>query len=148
MMPILTPYPFDETLLPLVQDFECGSDPWAIEVSEWIKRDDVKDCAVQQVRRNRCRVWLYYGGDDALIGYGSLGSTRWVLQPEDKTQIRTAVHIIPFLGVQTAFQGKPEGPPEGRYAYRILRHLLIQAGEVAGVDPIIGLFVDKLNVGA
>lgn len=147
-MPVLRPYPFDENLLPLVQDFDCGEDPWERDVSNWLKRTDLDDCAVRRIRDGRCRVWLYAIGRDRIVGFGSLGRARWILSDPGGGARSALVHIIPFIGVHTEFQGRPRRSRSGSYAYRILRHLLLQAANVADVESLIGLYVHERNARA
>src|SRR6266851_1077583 len=54
----LTRIPFSESLLPRVQAFDCGSEPWQLEISDWIKAPAGKDGAVDAIGVGT-EVWLY-----------------------------------------------------------------------------------------
>jgi hypothetical protein len=59
--------PFSDALLDEVRDFHCGSEPWEVEVAEWIKNPALDDCAVNWMQRGT-RVWLYRTENGEVIG--------------------------------------------------------------------------------
>ena len=132
--------PFSESLLADVRDFRCGDEPWQVEVARWIKDASIDDCAVKWMQRGT-RVWLYRTAEGELVGYGSLGTTKWRMRPDARRQ---PVSIIPAFAVQSQFQGEPKHlPPDERYAYRIVADLISKAASQG--STILGLFVEKRN---
>ncbi|MDA1054122.1 MAG: GNAT family N-acetyltransferase [Planctomycetota bacterium] len=132
--------PFTADLIADVQTFDCGSERWSIEVSEWLKGRPEGDCSLSSIKKGT-DVWLYKDADE-LIGFGSLGTTfwKWPTPNGPKTQIG----IIPACAVQTQFQHKPDGVPrEERYSYLIMGDL-IQCARDNGYG-ILGLFVESEN---
>lgn len=133
--------PFSASLLTDVQDFHCGDAPWDVEVAQWIKEPTSGDCAVKWLERGT-QVWLYKTDDGKVVGYGSLGTTKWKWPPPDGP--REDVSIIPFLGVDCSFQGQPDAVPrEERYAYQIIGDLIYKASLHSAI--ILGLFVHLQN---
>lgn len=53
-----------------------------------------------------------------------------------------------MVGIQQAFWGKPDGPPNERYSAQILDHLIFQAMRHTERHPLLGLFVHPLNARA
>jgi hypothetical protein len=96
IMPLVR-IPFAESLLPKVQSFDCGTEPWEIEVSDWIK---MPEGAVADLKAGN-QVWLFANEDGDLIGFGSLGEAqvRW---PTAKDP-RIHVPVIPMLGIDKRF---------------------------------------------
>mgnify|MGYP000988672704 CR=1 FL=1 len=137
--------PFSASLLADVCDFDCGKEPWQVEVAQWIKnRSSEADCAVKWINRGT-KVWLYRTNEGALVGYGSLGTSKWRLRQD--AALRETVSIIPSFGVQGCFQGEPKDlPREERYAYQIMSDLISKS---SGQNTrILGLFVDRRNARA
>ncbi len=142
--PVLRVRPFSADLLPEVQGFHCGDEPWQLEVADWLKASTSDDCAIRWLERGT-RVWLYTTEEDALVGYGSLGTTTWRWPPPSGPE--ETVSIIPSFGVQTLYQGEPkDAPPEERYACQIMADLVARAKEED--TRILGLFVDRRNARA
>lgn len=132
--------PFSAPLLPEVQDFFCGDEPWQIEVAQWIKGES-EDNAVARMTQGT-EVWLYRNAQGEIVGYGSLGKTEWRWPPPGGP--REAVSIIPYFGVQSRFQGEPKDAPRGqRFAFHIIGDLLARAARHG--TRIVGLFVDEDN---
>jgi ribosomal protein S18 acetylase RimI-like enzyme len=135
--------PFSASLLAEVRDFHCGDQPWETEVSRWLTESAIDDCAVKWMERGT-KVWLYRAENGEIVGYGSLGSTKWRMQPNEPRQ---PVSIIPSFALAASFQGEPRHlPSEERYATRIMRDLIAKADSLA--PRILGLFVDKHNARA
>ncbi len=130
MSDILRKVPFTEELLPDVQDFHCGDQPWEAPLAAWIKAGpDVKNGALDEMKKaaqkgKRLDVWLHVNEAGDLVGYSSLGESnwRWPLA----TDPRVPVNVIPNLAIQKPFQGKPSEPP--RYSKQILDHLFSRRG--------------------
>jgi ribosomal protein S18 acetylase RimI-like enzyme len=135
--------PFSAALLSEVRDFFCGDEPWQVEVAQWIKDATLDDGAVRWMQHGT-KVWLYRTNAGELIGFGSLGTTKWRMRRDAP---RESVGIIPAFAVALRFQGEPKHlPPEERYAARIMGDLISKAGSLG--PKIVGLFVDKRNVRA
>ncbi len=143
MSSLLQKIPFSEALLPRVQAFDCGAEPWQREVSDWIKAPRGAGGALDQLLQPGSQVWLYAAEQGSLVGFGSLaiGSQRWP-RPKDPP-IETSV--IPVLGVDQRFWGQPAGPPEDRYSARILDDLIAEASAHRDARPILVLYVSLDN---
>jgi ribosomal protein S18 acetylase RimI-like enzyme len=135
--------PFAEDLLPKVQAFACGDEPWQREVSDWIKAPRGASGAVDELERG-ARVWLYVTEDGDLVGFGSLAATtqRW---PGAKSPPVPAT-VIPMLGVDGKFWGQPPGPLEDRYSARLLDDLIEEARAQRHERPILVLYVHVENL--
>jgi hypothetical protein len=137
---------FSAELLGAVQHFDCGDRPWEREVAEWIKGRPVGDSVIEAMAKTPAtRVWLYLSEDGSVVGFGSLGETTW-RWPDSKRSPRVRVGVIPMLGLDRLFQGKPDGAGSGKYSYQILGDLLLKARE-AGY-ALLGLFVHRDNAKA
>jgi ribosomal protein S18 acetylase RimI-like enzyme len=102
-----------------VVGFSCGEEAWARHVAEWIRGSDVLDSM-----RRGTKVWLFETARGEIVGFGSLGSTRWRWPPPDGSP--TAVLLIPMLGLSARFQGQPPDP-EWRFARQIMSHMVSEA---------------------
>src|SRR5947209_7022351 len=127
-------------LLGEVKAFDCGDEQYQIELAQWLQRHALPAAA------RGTKVWLYADETDDVIGYGSLGQTRW--HYPDPGSPKTKLVIVPAVAVQRAYWGKPEGPPEDRYSSQIMRHLLAEALAWPGSLPAMGLFVHPDNLAA
>ena len=137
MSRILEKYPFSADMLADVADFDCGDEPWSIEVADWI-RNAGPGCVLDAMRKFGTEVWIYGEGDD-LIGFGSLGASgRW-------RGWERSINIIPMLGVRTEFQGQPRGQGETSFARQIVRDLIAEARTHPERDPALGLFYHPSN---
>src|ERR1700722_20942655 len=94
-----------------VKGFDCGSEPFQIELADWLTQH-----ALAALSRGT-KVWLYANEADEVVGYGSLGHTRWKYPDADSP--KTALVIIPAVALQRVFWGKPDGSPENRYSSQI-----------------------------
>jgi hypothetical protein len=79
--------------------------------------------ALQSIAKHRTKVWLYFDPDNDLVGFGSLGTTKWPNFPE-------RVSIIPQIGIQSRYHGQPTGAGETKYSHQILDDLCIVSDEV------------------
>lgn len=129
--------------LPAIQNFDCGDEPWEREVAEWIRGGPG---GVSNDMQRGCEVWLYVTGADGLVGFGSLAASRWQWPLPDSP--RVPISLIPMVGIERRFWGKPDGPPEERFSAQILDHLIFQAMRHTERQPLLGLFVDSRNVRA
>lgn len=130
---------FTANHLELVQGFDCGDEPWQTEVSDWIKGP-----VLQDMEGWGTEVWLYLSGDGQIIGFGSLGRTRW--QWPTGTDRREFISIIPNVGIRREFWGQPPGNRDERYSSLIIDDLIAEAQD-RQVDrlPVLGLFVHPAN---
>jgi hypothetical protein len=129
--------PFTPDMLDQVRDFDYGSEPYQKELADWMRND-----ALQAMARGT-KVWLYVNQTPEIVGYSSLGVTRWPFP--DPASPKTALVIIPAVALRQRFWGKPEGPPEDRYSAQIMRHLLDEARAWPGRLPAMGLYVHPDN---
>ncbi len=135
---------FSEQLLPLVQDFDCGDEPWEREVADWIKAPLGAHGALDEMDAGlrSCRVWLYAEQPNEVVGFGSLGPSRW---PSPIGPI----NLIPNVGMRRQYHGQP-GPPapiEERFSMQIMRDLIDEAHKL-GQSPLLALYVHPQNAKA
>jgi hypothetical protein len=125
MTPLLHAAEFVPADLHLVASFECGNQPWAVAMSEWIKAPPTAQFGNS---KHSTQVWLYYHPDGRVVGFGSLGSARWTNPYPDGPWIDLS--IIPALAIQTEFQRLPQGGDENdnpRLSHQIFGDLLGKA---------------------
>lgn len=131
-----------------VSDFRCArpAEPWAEYLEQWIKREEPSsDDVLAAITKHNTEVWLFTTDQGDLIGYGSLGRTRWKWPQPDGP--KTELSIIPAFAVSLDFQGEPKsGSVTDRYAYRIMSFLIEKARKHQ--TPAIVLFVHVDNVKA
>lgn len=140
---LLRKVPFTEELLPNVQGFFCGDLFWEGEISDWIKDPEQ---GAREVREGQCDAWLYANQDGELVGFSSLGSSNWRWPtPKDP---RISLNVIPALGVDKRFWGKPEGARADRYSAQILRDLIETARTHSTRQPLLALYVHPDNIRA
>lgn len=136
--PVLKKVPFTPDLLPKLVTFSCGTEEWQAEVSDWLKLPPGEGGAADEVADGG-RVWLYYNENGEVVGVGSLGVT---LQRHPGTGVEnTPASVIPYVGLDTKFQGKGYSTP-------ILRDLLAEAMADAEQRPIVVLQVHYGNQAA
>ena len=150
MVRLLTKYPFSEPDidLPEVQAFDCGGAPWDIEVAEWFESRSGQNSVLEDMKRFGTEVWLHRDEDGRLVGYSSLGQTKYTWPVGTKN--KETVNVIPFIGVQKQFQGEPRDAEnqDDKYAYQILDELLSCAAGKWERFPLITLSVDDRNTRA
>jgi GNAT superfamily N-acetyltransferase len=100
--------------------FSCGEEHWSRHVGEWIRGSDVLD----SISDFGTRVWLFETKDGEIVGFGSVGWCRWRWPLPDGTY--TKLVMIPMLGIDEQFRGKPEDP-NWRYSLQIMSHLIYEA---------------------
>jgi len=123
----------------LLDDFDCGDEPWGIEAAQWIKSD-----SVLSMTQDGCEVWLYYTDTDGAVAFGSLARTHWAWsKPSSK---RIPISVIPWLAIQRKFFGRPvEVSRNDRYGRQLLRDLLAEVSTRGDRLPLMGLCVDPRN---
>ena len=104
--------------------FSCGGELWSKHVTEWILGSDVLD----SMEEHGTRVWLFETGDSDIVGFGSVGTSVWRWPPPNGA--KTNIVLIPMLGIDVRFQGKPSDP-EWRYSRQIMEHLLAEGQRLA-----------------
>ena len=140
---------FTPDLLPAVQDFDCGNEPWELVVSEYLKASTTaSESAAASVSLPtdhplHARIWLYVTTEGDLVGFGALakGSQRYPKPKDDP--IPTSVLI--YLAVDKQFHGQPKGPSHERYAAQILRNLIDEARQLARERSLLTLYVDEAS---
>jgi ribosomal protein S18 acetylase RimI-like enzyme len=104
MPDILKKIPFAGSLLPAVQDFDCGDAPWEASLAAWIKADQtVAEGALYQMGQPQLQlqVWLHVNTAGDLVGYSSLGLSRW--QWPALTDKRVPISVIPNVAIARKF---------------------------------------------
>lgn len=125
---------FRECDIALVQDFQCGSLPYQAMQADWIK---TKSAGALQ---NKTKIWLYVTDDGhrQIVGYGSLGKAKWLLEPEPLTPREVTVPSIPNLAIQEHFWGKPDNvQKKDRFSYHIMRHLISEGKAYLERSPVL-----------
>jgi ribosomal protein S18 acetylase RimI-like enzyme len=107
--------------------FSCGDEPWSKHVTEWILGSDVLDSMERGTR-----VWLFETEQGDIVGFGSVGTSRWKWPPPEGAP--TNIVLIPMLGIDVRFQGKPSDP-EWRYSRQIMGHLIAEGQRIAQEWP-------------
>lgn len=138
---------FSAALLPRVQQFDCGSQTWEKEVSDWIKGSLGSGGALDDMANLNTAVWLYEEKNGELVGFGSLGQHQLRYADPKKGKL-TPMHVIPFLGLARSFWGKPTGPPQDRYSREIMRDILDEARKHPSGLRAVYLCVHEKNVHA
>src|SRR3984957_21242955 len=83
--------------LPEVRNFHCGDERWDLEVSEWIKSASGDNSVIEDMNRFGTEVWLHRDDQGALVGFSSLGETKYTWPVGSKK--KEIVSVIPFIGV-------------------------------------------------
>jgi ribosomal protein S18 acetylase RimI-like enzyme len=115
--------PFTEADQARLVGFSCGQEPWSRHVSEWILGSDVLDSM-----KKGTRVWLFETEAKEVVGFGSLGTSRWNWPPPDGS--KATIVLIPMLGIAERFHGQPPDL-EWRYSRQIMGHLIAEAQKLA-----------------
>ncbi len=84
-------------------------------------------------------VWLYEDETGHLIGFISLNIE--LLEGTGQVEWSGPVYCVTCFGIHTDFRGKPAGPREHRYAWRIFQGLIDET-ERRGKYPVMMLYVD------
>jgi len=125
-----------------ITSFECGDEPYARAMSEWIRGNG----CLESTKRGT-EVWLFFDDSEipVLIGFGSLGPSR-SRHPTHASGYEQ-LQIIPALAVSSDFQGRKEPGHAETYAHRIFDFLIQKAflKAIAGGPAILVLYVDPDN---
>jgi ribosomal protein S18 acetylase RimI-like enzyme len=113
---------FNEADQALLAGFSCGNEPWSRHVGEWIRSSDVLDSM-----QRGTRVWLFETAAREIVGFGSIGTSRWRWPPPDGASAQLV--MIPMLGIAERFQGQPPDP-EWRFADQVMSHLIGEARQL------------------
>lgn len=73
-------------------------------------------------------VWLFENTAGDIVGFGSVGKTRWRWPLPDGSY--TPVLLIPMLGIDRRFRGQPRDPA-WRFSLQIMSHLLHAARQMS-----------------
>jgi GNAT superfamily N-acetyltransferase len=130
--------PWQDDYVRAVQQFYFGDRYWELEIERWIKHE-----VTVTIAQYGTQVWLYATEDDGLVGFGSLGATRW--RWPLPTDSRVPINIIPAVGIDKRFWGEPSGEGERRFSDQILDHLIYEARQRQDRRPALGLFVHTGN---
>ncbi len=126
----------------LVSDLSFGSDTFGRDASDWIQ--DVGYPSVRNEINKGTQVWIYRNTAEDLVGFGSLGVTRWNFQGS-----RQAIQYIPMLAVTENQQGRPvETSGSPKYCRQILSHILDEAEKRLATSGFVGLSVLPSNAKA
>jgi len=134
---------------PDLAQFDCGSGKWAEAATEWIQGSDVWE----SIKKKGTRVWLFRNDQGVLVGFGSLGFTRRKWPPPDGQHGN--LQIIPMLGLDFHFQGKPPDR-QWRYSHQLISHVRYEAMKslaqhvLSGRNtlPLLMLYVHQENAAA
>src|SRR5258708_1458016 len=107
--------PFTADMLDRIRVFNYGDEPYQKDLADWMCHDSVRGLA------RGTRIWLYVNSTPDIVGFSSLGLTRWHF-PEPVSP-KTELVIVPAVAVRQSFWGMPAGPPDERYSSQIMRHL-------------------------
>lgn len=130
--------PWDDDYVRAVPIFDFGHEYWEREIERWIK-----DEVIEARREWGTDVWLYATEDDGLIGFGSLGQSRWNWPLA--TSKRVPISLIPAVGIHRPFQGQPRDGQSPRFSDQILDHLIYEAQQHSERHRALGLFVHPEN---
>ena len=102
---------------------------------------------IEDMKLYGTEVWLYRDDQGKLVGFSSLGQTKYTWPVGSKKKEK--VNVIPFIGVHADFKGEPkDADRDDKYAYQILDDLLATAVDRAlssGIYALIVLNVDDQN---
>lgn len=105
--------------------FSCGDEVWSRLATEWILGSDVLD----SMSKWGTRVWLFETVDGTIVGFGSLGTSKWKWPPPSGAQ-RLTITLIPMLGIDVRYRGQP-ADEAWRYSRQAMSHLISEAEHIA-----------------
>jgi GNAT superfamily N-acetyltransferase len=145
---------FEADLLPLVADFDCSEVPgnptfWEEEINEWIRMDPATNDGALHYMQQGTHVWLYFNENRGLVGYSSLGVSKWpdpnVLEKVPRAK-RVPINLTPAVGIHWKFLGGPaDVDPHERYSSKIMEHVIFEARKNTDLQPFLGLYVHPMN---
>lgn len=125
-------------LLSVVRGLDYGSEPYQAELGTWLDTD------AEFAMSRGTRVWAYATPAGEIVGYSSLGTSRWTY-PDAKSKKETVV-IIPAVALRREYWGEPKADDKrNRFASQIMSHLLTNAERWPGEPPAVGLYVHPAN---
>ena len=148
MFPRLKPTPFDEGKhWARLRDFDCGDEPYAREIAEWIKSSGPEGVLDELKNRPDLHVWIYTLDDDTIVGYGALLKEKWKLEGAKK---KVPIVLVSNVGMRREFHGQPKGVDSrfDKYSSQILRHLIRTAKTNHPRIQWLGLYVHPDNAPA
>jgi len=131
MSDLLRFVPFTEDLLDRVHGFDLGDVDFQKELGDWLRSD-----AVAAMQRGT-KVWLYVNQAGEIVGYGSLGVTRW--KYPDGTARKTDVLIVPAVALRDT--SKDLVQPSISHITSSLRLTVGAAPALTATRPGLGLHV-------
>jgi len=155
MSPALVKYLFSAEDYIEVQSFDCGSKPYQLEVSDWLKAPADQDGALAAIGSDPpAKVWLYRQNNYAsnseqpgeIVGFGAISQSKW--RWTEKKDPYIPVTVILWLAVQTKFKRQPDGDPDGYYSSQIVDGLIAESLETQNDRPVLGLCVRPDNTAA
>jgi hypothetical protein len=110
MVRLLKKYTFSEAdvALPEVQAFYCGDEPWDREVTEWIKSATGDNSVLEDMKQFGTEVWLHRDENGMLVGYSSLGETKYTWPVGSKK--KEVVNVLPCIGSRSSSRASPKTP--------------------------------------
>ena len=124
-----------------VRHFDFGVEPYHREMSHWLV------CEAATAMGYGTKVWLYGNKSGDIIGFGSLGESKWNYPDKKSPPIRVAV--IPAIGLRQEFWGCPKGPDASeRYSSQIMSHQIALAPQLPSRPSALGLYVYPANLAA
>jgi len=139
---LLVPIEFALEMLPSLEQFTYGREPWEVYLYTWLMKG-----SADAIGSNGAKVWVYINQADEYVGYGSLAQS--LLRYPRKTSDMVPVVDIPAFAVRDDLWGKPKEDRlddvtvDGRYSSQIMRHLIDTAASWDGNFPAIKLSVDQ-----
>jgi ribosomal protein S18 acetylase RimI-like enzyme len=130
----------------LVRDFDCGNEPYAIEVSNWIKSALSAGGEVWTAIKAGALVWLYLTDQGELIGFGAIYPQEIILDAPQ--QPFGGLLTIAYYGLRKEFRKQPEGPWQDYYSRQIFRDLIQEARRHPALGKKLALYVNTTNAGA
>lgn len=128
-------------LLSVLAGFDCGTEPWAQEVNDYIHGDQAD---VLGDLATGAEVFLYRADSGRLVGFGALSGSEW-RYPDSRRSRREPLTVLLMYGIHKDYQRRPLGPVDEHYSRRILRDLIARAGFHSERLPLLGLFVQVDN---
>ncbi len=138
---ILEAKEFSPASLAEIASFDCGSARWERIMADWIT-NSVPNGVLHSISRYKTKVWLYYTPLGQLVGFGSLGVTKWEWPPEHGTRI--LMSHIPAMAIQLPFQGQPTDGE--KFSHQLMADLLYKAIQLG--NEFLTLLVHEDNTKA